>query len=119
MTVREWLRANNYNDIADTIDEILAEFKAIGSKERRNWADVLCGNEGNPVTIAGREFPILASAQISRGLPVSPTAIQRNENEEFPAPRKTGRWQKRRKLAKVDTSRVRPKANRPRHARAS
>jgi hypothetical protein len=119
MTVRQWLRGNNYNDIADMIDEILAEFRATGSKERRNWADVLCGNEGKPITIAGWEFPILASAQISRGLPVSPSAVQRNENEEFPVARKTGRWPKQRKLAKLKTRRVAQKANRPRHARAS
>ena len=119
MTLRKWLRANSYNDIADMIDEILAEFRANGSKERRNWADVLCGNEGKPVTIAGRTFPILASAQISRGLPVSPNAIQRNENEEFPVSRKTGRWPKRRKLAQVKAKRVAHKPNRPRHAQAS
>ena len=119
MTVREWLRANNYNDIADMIDEILADFKAVGSKERRNWADVLCGNDGNPVTIAGREFPILASAQISRGLPVSPNAIQRNEKEEFPEVQKTGRWPRRRKLASVKTKRHAQKATRPRRVRAS
>jgi hypothetical protein len=98
MSVRQWLRANNYNDVADTIDEILAEFKAAGSKERRNWADVLTGHDGKPVTIAGREFPILASAQRSRGKPVTPTAIQRNEIEEFPDVRKD------RPLAQDETS---------------
>jgi hypothetical protein len=119
MTVREWLRANDYNDIADVIDQILSEFKATGSKERRNWADALCGNEGKPVTIAGREFPILKSAQMSRGVPVSADAIQRNESEEFPGARKTGRWPRRRKLAGLKTKRHAQKANRPRHARAS
>ena len=119
MTVRRWLRANGYGDVADTIDDIVAEFKAKGSKERRNWADVLCGNQGKPVTIAGRTFPILASAQVSRGLPVSPNAIQRKEAEEFPVARKTGRWPKQRKLATVSTKRVARKAGRPRQARAS
>ena len=119
MTVREWLRANDYNDIADTIDEILAEFNAMGSKERRNWADVLCGNDGKPITIAGRTFPMLASAQRSRGLPVSPDAIQRHENEEFPGARTTGRWPKTRKLTSVKTKGLTKKASRARHARAS
>ena len=119
MTVRRWLRANGYSDIADTIDDILAEFKAKDSKERRNWADVLCGIEGRPVTIADRTFPILASAQVSRGLPVSSNAIQRNEREEFPVARKTGRWSKQSKLAMVSTKRVARKSSRLRHARAS
>ena len=119
MTVRRWLRANDYDDVADMIDDILAEFKAKGSKERRNWADVLCGHEGKPVTIAGRTFPILASAQVSRGVPVSANAIRRNEDEEFPVPRKTGRWPKERQLAAVSAKRVVRKAAAPRHARAS
>ena len=119
MTVRRWLRANGYNDIADTIEDVLTEFKAKGSKERRNWADVLCGNKGKPVTIAGRTFPILTSAQVSRGLPVSVNGIQRNEDEEFPVALKTGRWQRRNQLATVNTKRVARKASRPRHARAS
>jgi hypothetical protein len=101
------------------IDDILARFKANGSKERRNWADVLCGNDGKPVTVAGRTFPILASAQISRGLPVSPNALQLHDNEEFLVARKTGRWPRRRKLARVKTKPVARKANRQRHARAS
>ena len=95
MTVREWLRANGYRDVADMIDEILAEWKAKGSRERRNWADVLCGRGGKPVTIAGRKFPVLASAQISRGLPVTANAIQRSKDEEFPAVRRAGRWTRR------------------------
>ena len=96
------------------IDEIIEEFKAKGSKERRNWADVLSGNDGKPVAIAGRTFPILASAQISRGLPVSANALQRNDKEEFPVARRTGRWPKRRKIAQSKTKRVAQKANRPR-----
>ena len=54
MTVRRWLRGNGYSDIADTIDDIRAELKAKGSKERRNWADVLCayfGPSGSPISV--------------------------------------------------------------------
>ena len=119
MTVRQWLRGNDYNDVADLIDEVLAEFKAKESKERRNWADVLCGKGGKPVTIAGRTFPILASAQASRGLPVSSNAIRRNEDEEFPVPRRTGRWPKSKRLETVNTTRLPGKSSRRRHARAS
>ena len=118
MTVRVWLRANGYNDIAEAIDDILAEVKAKGSRERRNWADVLCGSEGKRVTIAGRIFPILASAQVSRGLPVSPNAIQRNQDEEFPIARRTGRWPGH-QLATVSTKGVARRRSGPRQARAS
>ncbi|MCY3820908.1 MAG: hypothetical protein OXH52_16365 [Gammaproteobacteria bacterium] len=120
MTVRQWLRGNGYNDVADNIDDILAEFKAKGSKERRNWADVLCGKEGRPVTIAGRTFPILASAQISRGLPVSPNAIRREEEEEeFPVARRTGRWPKQHKLTALKAKGGARKARGTRQVRAS
>ena len=119
MTVRKWLRTNGYNDIAEKIDEILAEWQANGSRERRNWADVLCGNNGKPVTIAGRTFPILASAQVSRALPVSPNAIQRSDDEEFPVARSTGRWPRQRQLDAVISKRVARKAARSPHARAS
>jgi hypothetical protein len=77
------LRANDYNDVVDMIDEILAEFKASGSRERRNWADVLAGNKGEPVTIAARLFPILRSVQVGRGLPVMENATCRTEGEVF------------------------------------
>src|SRR5262245_10775348 len=95
MTIRTWLAENNYADVAALIDEVMAEFEASGSKERRNWADVLSGGkDGKPAVIAGREFPVLAAAQVSRNKPVTANAISRNENEEFPGVRKTGRWPK-------------------------
>src|SRR5262245_24885274 len=85
LRIRPWLRAFNYEDVEEKIAKAEARHKASGSKERRNWADVLCGTkEGTPVVIAGIEFPILASAQRSRNRPVTPKAIQRNEHEEFP-----------------------------------
>jgi hypothetical protein len=99
MTIKQWLAAFSYQDVVDKIATVEAFHKARGSKERRDWAHVLCGTkEGNSVVIAGVEFPILASAQRSRNVQVTVDAIERNKNEEFPAPRVTGRWQKKRKL---------------------
>ena len=96
MSIRKWLRENSFQYIDDTIAEVEAEFKASGSKERRNWADVLCGGkDGSPFTIAGREFPVLAAAQESRGRPVTSNAIRGEEHQPFPAPRRTGRWPKK------------------------
>jgi hypothetical protein len=97
MTVREWLPRNGYEDVAALIDEVLAEFEAADSKERRNWADTLSGGkDGKPAIVAGREFPVLRSAQESRNKPVTPNAIRRpEEHEPFPRARQTGRWPKK------------------------
>lgn len=63
--------------------EVLGEFDAAGSKERRNRADVLAaGKDGKPAVVAGREFPVLRSAQISRNRPATANAIHRPEEHE-------------------------------------
>ena len=36
-TARKWLRDNNYNDIADMIDELIDEWNKTGKGTRRNW----------------------------------------------------------------------------------
>src|SRR5687767_10025640 len=97
MTVREWLPRNGYQDVAELITEVLTEFEAEGSKERRNWADVLSGGkDGKPAVVAGRTFPVLRSAQESRNKPVTLNAIRRSEEHEpFPRARQTGRWPKK------------------------
>jgi hypothetical protein len=97
MTVREWLPRNGYSNIAAMIEEIIAEFEAAGSKERRNWGDTLSGGkDGKPAVVARREFPVLKSAQESRNKPVTPKAIRSSEEHEpFPRPRQTGRWPKK------------------------
>lgn len=96
MTVREWLPRNGYGDVADLISEVVGEFDAAGSKERRNWADVLAGaKDGKPAVVAGREFPVLRSAQISLNKLFSANATSRaEEHEPFPSARQTGRWPK-------------------------
>lgn len=100
MITRDWLRQNGYEDVVEQIDQVLAELAARGSKERRNWWDVLAGGkDGKPNLVAGREFPVLRVAQIRQGKPVTPNAISRNKNEQPPDVVRTGRWQtkKRRK----------------------
>ena len=90
MTARNWLRANGYEDIASLIDEVMTELEARGSKQRRNWWDVLAGSvNGRPLVVSGREFPVLQVAQRRQGKPLTPNAISRKPERASsrPAPR--------------------------------
>ncbi len=90
---REWLRENGYEDVLTRIQELEARWKAEGKKTRRNWWEVLAGSKtGQPRTIGGHEFPVLRSARVREGLPITPNAIQRDPNEKAPPVRTTGRW---------------------------
>ena len=91
--IRHWLRNNNYNDVADLIDEIEEEWRKAGNKTRRNWWLILSGGkDGQPKRVAGRQFPVLKAAQIRQGLKVSKTAISRNKREKRQAVWENGRW---------------------------
>ncbi|MGH3976577.1 MAG: hypothetical protein ACRDS9_25155 [Pseudonocardiaceae bacterium] len=92
MTSRDWLRENGYEDVAGLIDVVMADLEARGSKQRRNWWDVLAGGvNGKPLVVSGREFPVLQVAQQRQGKPLTPNASSRNPNEHPPDPR-PGRW---------------------------
>ena len=79
MTTRDWLRQNGYEDVVELLDEVMATLAARGSKERRNWWDILAGGkDGRPSVVAGREFPVLRVAQARQGKPITPNAICRN-----------------------------------------
>lgn len=93
---RKWLRESGYADIADMIDEVMAEWEAKGLSTRRSWWQILAGGaHGRPLTIYGRMFPVLASAQRRQRLPVTANALQRNAKETPPPVRTTGRWPQR------------------------
>lgn len=93
MTCREWLRENAYDDVVALIDEAMARMAKRGSKQRRNWWDILSGGPGGkPWVREGIEFPVLRVAQIRQGKPVTPNAIQRTQREVPPDVRATGRW---------------------------
>ncbi len=90
---REWLIRNNYQDVGNLIDEVLAEWRSQGKLTRRNWWGILAGDtHGNPRTVAGRTFPILRSAQLRQGVPVSSAALCRDPKEEIPPICVTARW---------------------------
>ena len=93
MTCRDWLRSNDYDDVVELIDRAMAKMVARGSKQRRNWWNILSGlKEGQPCVIEGIEFPVLRVAQVRQGKPVTPNAIRRSRKELPPDVRSTGRW---------------------------
>lgn len=90
-TARTWLRNNNYNDIA----ELIEEWHKKGKGTRRNWWDILAGGKkGKSRVICGRVFPVIKAAQIRQGVPITENAICRNPNETPPSIKQTNRWKK-------------------------
>jgi hypothetical protein len=91
---RVWLRANNYSDIAERIDEVMMRWKSEGKRTRRNWWEILSGDKyGNPRIAGGEQFPVLRAARIRQGLdPDVAGAVCRNPTEEAPPVRKNPRW---------------------------
>src|ERR1039458_1299602 len=95
MTCRDWLLTNGYKDVALLIDNAITKMEARGSKQRRNWWDILSGAvDGKPCVREGIEFPVLRTAQIRQGKPITKNAIARNNHEEPPEIVTTGRWTK-------------------------
>ena len=100
-TVREWLRANGYEETARLIDEIMAEWKAKGMATRRNWWPILAGDQrGNPRKVAGRTFPIIRAARKRQGLPNCENAQSNAAREVAPEVTSSGRWKTNRKHKK-------------------
>lgn len=65
MTCRDWLRQNGYEDVVALIDEAMTKIAVKGTKQRRNWWDILAGDaQGMPRVREGIEFPVLRVAQI-------------------------------------------------------
>lgn len=95
ISARNWLMQNNYQDIAQSIDTVMDEWKNKGTQTRRSWWDILAGGKnGKPRTVEGVTFPVLRAAQLRKGIPISENALCRNPDEEFPVVRINGRWPK-------------------------
>ena len=119
MTCRDWLRQNGYEDVAALIDQALARIEAKGTKQRRNWWDILAGDaQGRPCVREGIEFPVLRVAQIRQGRPVTQKAICRNPNEQPPDVVATMRWPKKPTLPRR-ARRPKKQSVRTKHTRAS
>jgi DNA adenine methylase len=94
--VKAWLTRNGYEDYVALINQVEAEWKAKGSKERKNWWLIMSGgSNGRPKTVCGRVFPVLAAFQERQGKPVTANAERRNKNEEAPKIQTQTRWAKR------------------------
>jgi hypothetical protein len=93
--VKAWLTRNGYEDYVALIKAVETEWKAKGSKERKNWWLIMSGGDnGRPKTVCGRVFPVLAAFQERQGKPVTANAERRNENEVAPKIRTQTRWSK-------------------------
>jgi hypothetical protein len=94
--LRQWLRENEYDNIAELIDGFIEKWKLAGKRTRRNWWEILAGGKsGRPRTIDGIEFPVLKAAQIRQRMPITANAISHRGESSPPAPRESGRWPKR------------------------
>ena len=70
--------AEHYPSVARLVDELIADFSRRGVTTRRNWWIPLAGGvDGKPLSVGGREFPVLEVAQLRQGLPVTPNALRR------------------------------------------
>jgi hypothetical protein len=97
-TTRKWLREGGYDNVVAMIDGRLAEWKAQGKTTRRNWWDILAGDEqGRPRTVDGIAFPVLRAAQLRQRKPVSADALCNDPKEKVPAIRVTKRWPRRKR----------------------
>jgi hypothetical protein len=95
-TARRWLLDNGYEDVAKLIDQVIEAWKAEGNGTRRNWWEVLAGHkDGKPSVIHGITFPVLLSARLRQGLPVTIGCLRRSKKERIPPVRKQARWQTR------------------------
>ena len=105
MTTRDWLIEHGYLDVVHLIDQVTRQWKAKGTRTRRNWWEVLAGTRnGRPRTVYGINFPVLVVAQKHEGRPVTPNAIQRSDSEEPPSKSYHGRSLNMKRKSEDNTS---------------
>lgn len=101
INARQWLRENNYDKVADLIDQLIEEWAKTGKGTRRNWWKILAGDAaGNPCIVSGRKFPVLRAAQIRQGVLVTPNSIFQSPTEATPEVRRSNRWPRRKRPTK-------------------
>jgi hypothetical protein len=93
--IKEWLAQNNYEDVLKTIHAVELGWKRKGTGTRRDWWDVLAGNQdGSPKIIEGKKFPVLCAARKRKGWLATDGCLCRNPNEEAPPAIPQTRWKK-------------------------
>ncbi|HYR76301.1 MAG TPA: Dam family site-specific DNA-(adenine-N6)-methyltransferase [Pyrinomonadaceae bacterium] len=99
--VKAWLARNGYEDYVALINDVEAEWKAKGSKERKNWWLIMSGGDnGRPKIVCGRVFPVLAAFQERQGKPVTENAERRNPDEIAPKAKPQARWASKKRKRK-------------------
>lgn len=98
MSARGWLQENGYGDVVVLIERVEKGWKIGGVSTRRNWWGILAGGtDGRPRKVSGITFPVLVSAQIHEGTPVTNNAIKRKPGEVPPQKDYRGRSAVRRR----------------------
>jgi hypothetical protein len=94
-TIKERLAQKNYADVLKQIQAVERGSKRKGTGTRRDWWEVLAGNQnGSSKTIEGRSFPVLSAARRRKGWPVTKECLCRDANEEAPSVVPQIRWEK-------------------------
>lgn len=97
----QWLRQNNYDDIAGQLARLEAIWKSQGKNTRRSWWEQLAGNpDGTPKEVYGEKIPVLHTARRRMGLADDVGAICRNPGEDFPPKLPMARWKHLKKKKK-------------------
>ena len=95
-SAREWLLASGYEDVAQTIEQIMLTWQRKGLGTRKDWWDKLAGTiKGAPCVVNGVQLPILSAARIRKGWPPVPGSLCRNRDQAIPPIVNQARWTSR------------------------
>lgn len=108
ITAREWLKANGYDRVVSMIDEIMAEWEAKGSSERRDWWRICAGGKnGKARVIAGRTFPVIRAFQVRLDFPVTSNATWKSDDEAAPPVIQQARWARKKERPRARAAKKR------------
>lgn len=95
-SARDWLLASGYEDVVQTIEQIMLIWQQKGLGTRKDWWDKLAGTiKGAPCVVNGVQLPILSAARIRKGWPPVPDSLCRNRDQAIPPIVNQARWASR------------------------